>query len=166
MFGGIEKTGQGIASLWKKFIAWHDVKRDREKKVDDFFAPNGNFDQAINKINKNMEDRIGDVSKELRTNMHAVKDRLEVMDNKIQKVEEKIDIVDTHIEVVQEGLKTELFESLHHLWRECYIEQHYATLDQKERADKIYHAYHDINGNGVGTRIYNEIMNLETKDSI
>ena len=37
---------KGIGSLveyGRKLMAWRDVKRDREKKVDNFFAPNGGF---------------------------------------------------------------------------------------------------------------------------
>ena len=160
---------KGIGSLveyGRKLMAWRDVKRDREKKVDDFFAPNGGFDEAIGKINKNVEARMDGIGYNLKEDMSMVKNRLDTMNSKIQTVEGKIDVMDAHVGAIQEGLKTELFESLHQLWRECYIEQHYATIDQKDRADKIYQAYHDFNGNGPGTRIYNEIISLPTQDSV
>lgn len=155
-----------LGDCWKKLMAWRDAKRDREKKVDDFFAPNGGFERAIKEINVNVENRIGEVGKEMKKDMAVMKERLGTMENKIQNVEDRIVVVDARVESVQEGLKTELFESLHQLWRECCLEQHYATLDQKERADKIYNAYHDFNGNGQGTRIYKEIVDLPTHDSI
>lgn len=155
-----------LTEYGRKLMAWRDVKRDREKKVDDFFAPNGGFDKAIDKINKNVETRMDGIGYNLKEDMSIVKSHLNAMDSKIQTVEGKIDVMDARVSAIQEGLKTELFESLHQLWRECYIEQHYATLDQKNRADKIYQVYHDFSGNGPGTRIYNEIINLPTQDSI
>ena len=87
---------KGIGSLveyGRKLMAWRDVKRDREKKVDNFFAPNGGFDEAIGKINKNVEARMDGISYNLKEDMSMVKNRLDVMNSKIQTVEGKIDVM-------------------------------------------------------------------------
>lgn len=37
-----------------------------------------------------------------------------------------------------------------------------ATLVDKEVAERVYSAYHDLGGNGLGTRLYEEIMAMPT----
>lgn len=40
------------------------------------------------------------------------------------------------------------------------IKQDYATLEDVEYMEKVYAAYHGLNGNGSGTKLYNEFMEL------
>lgn len=51
-------------------------------------------------------------------------------------------------------LRQQLIE-LHRVW---VIEQGYAPVEIKEQADDIYEAYHDLGGNGTGTKLHDEIL--------
>lgn len=44
-----------------------------------------------------------------------------------------------------------------------YSERGEIPLYAKESLEKVYKAYHKLNGNDVGTRLYNDTMNLPVK---
>ena len=44
-----------------------------------------------------------------------------------------------------------------------YIEKDYCPIYAKEALKRAYHAYHDLQGNDVATRLYNEVMELPTE---
>jgi len=43
-----------------------------------------------------------------------------------------------------------------------YTEQRYCPIYAKENVNDIYDTYHNLGGNGVGTKMYNELMDLPT----
>jgi hypothetical protein len=44
-----------------------------------------------------------------------------------------------------------------------YLEKGEMPIYAKENVEDIYKAYHNLGGNGVGTKMYNELMELPTE---
>lgn len=43
------------------------------------------------------------------------------------------------------------------------VAQNYCDLETREYVERTYHSYHGLNGNGIGTRLFEEIMALPSK---
>lgn len=136
--GNLSEAGEWCSRF---FTRWYKYRR-RNEALDTFLSNNANLDRHIQTIDTSIKD----------------------LNSKVDVLEEKIGILDVRLVAVQKGLKFELFESLRMLWNECVRDQGYATIEQKQEADKIYHVYADeLHGNGTGTDLYDEIMNLPTQ---
>lgn len=61
-------------------------------------------------------------------------------------------------EAIKSLLRSELI-SLHGM----YIEKGEVPIYGQENVEAMYHAYHQLGGNGTVTKLVNEIMNLPTK---
>lgn len=60
---------------------------------------------------------------------------------------------------LQEGVKSLLRSQLID-YHDKYIERGYCPIYVKETARKSYEAYHELGGNGVITRLYEDLMTL------
>lgn len=70
---------------------------------------------------------------------------------------------DANMEAVKNGLRTLLRNELIETHRK-YVEAGIPVpLAVKEYTERTYCAYHDLNGNGTGTRLYNDIMDAPTE---
>lgn len=51
------------------------------------------------------------------------------------------------------------------LYTKCneYITRGYATVDEINNLRYLYDSYHDLGGNGTGTKLYERVLNLPTK---
>lgn len=61
---------------------------------------------------------------------------------------------------MKSGMRSMLRRELKIMHRQHVINGSPVSIDDKDEATEIYTAYHDLGGNGTGTRIYNEIMEL------
>lgn len=137
------KEKSSVSDVFKRLINTYYNWRRRKEKLDVFLTDNANLSQHI---------------KILDTNIAAINGRLATL-------EDKVDVLDARLGSVQTGVSLELFESLRDLWKLCVYTQGYASIEQKEQADNIYRVYHiQLGGNGVGTRLYEDIMNLPVKE--
>lgn len=62
------------------------------------------------------------------------------------------------------GMRSLLRNALMETHRRCVIQQKYCEVVDKEVTERNYIAYHDLGGNGTGTRLYEEIMALPIKE--
>ena len=67
-------------------------------------------------------------------------------------------------DAMQMGMRSLLRNALMETHRRCVIQQGYCEVSDKEIAERNYIAYHDLGGNGTGTRLYSAIMDLPVKD--
>lgn len=67
--------------------------------------------------------------------------------------------------VIHEALRELLRIQLFNLHTHYVKERGNIPIYGKENATAIYNAYHALNGNGVGTNLYKEIMALPTKSN-
>lgn len=126
----------------------------------------GNISNSYYNYRKRKEslDRFLKKNEGLDTHITTIDLNIKTLGSKINELEQKVNVLDTRLISVQEGLKMEMLESLRLLWEKCVIEQQYATIEQKHQANDIYDIYsHQLHGNGFGTDLYNEIMNLPYK---
>lgn len=65
---------------------------------------------------------------------------------------------------MQVGMRSLLRNALMETHRRCVVQQGYCEVSDKEIAERNYIAYHDLGGNGTGTRLYSAIMELPVKD--
>lgn len=64
----------------------------------------------------------------------------------------------SHDEAVEQGVRCLLRSKLYEYHR-CYVDESQpCPVSAKEDATNIYGAYHNLGGNGTGTRFYEEIM--------
>lgn len=54
------------------------------------------------------------------------------------------------------------------LYTKCneYITRGYATVDEINNLRYLYDSYHDLGGNGTGTKLYERVINLPTKQEV
>lgn len=52
-----------------------------------------------------------------------------------------------------------------HLFDECdrVLQQKEITLNDLEKIKRLYYAYHNLGGNGIGTKLYNDVLVLPIK---
>jgi len=60
-----------------------------------------------------------------------------------------------------QGMRALLWREICTIHRECVANKG-ITLEEREHLESVYQAYHAINGNGTGTRLYQEATNLPT----
>ena len=63
------------------------------------------------------------------------------------------------IAAIEKGVRTILWSQLNAMHR-LHVSEHFATVDVKKEAERVYGAYHRLGGNGTGTQMYEEIMAL------
>lgn len=137
------KEKSSVTDVFQRLANTYYNWRQRKEKLDAFLIDNVNLSQHI---------------KTLDANIASINGRLATL-------EDKVDVLDARLSSVQTGVSLELFESLRDLWKLCVYTQRYASIEQKEQADHIYRVYHvQLGGNGVGTHLYEEIMNLPVKE--
>lgn len=61
-------------------------------------------------------------------------------------------------QAVEYGLQTLLYQKLQQIHSEMIRRGGWCPDEVKKTADRIYTAYHDLGGNGVGTSIWQDIM--------
>lgn len=61
---------------------------------------------------------------------------------------------------MQGGMRSIMRRELKIMHRQHVIKGEPISIDDKDEASEIYSAYHDLGGNGTGTHMYNEIMEL------
>ena len=62
-------------------------------------------------------------------------------------------------EAIAEGVQSLLRESIVGNYNK-YSEKGFCPIYAKESIKKVYHAYHDLDGNDVATELYNKILKL------
>lgn len=61
---------------------------------------------------------------------------------------------------MEKGMRSILRRELKIMHRQHVIKGEPVSIDDKDEATEIYSAYHDLGGNGTGTRMYQDIMEL------
>lgn len=61
---------------------------------------------------------------------------------------------------MQSGMRSIMRRELKLIHRYHVIERKPISVDDKDEVSDIYSAYHDLGGNGTGTHMYQEIMEL------
>ena len=136
------KISESLSGFLEKISNSYYNYRKRKESLDRFLKENAGLNNHITTIDLNIK----------------------TLGNKIGELEQKVNVLDTRLISVQEGLKMEMLESLRLLWEKCVCEQQYATIEQKRQADDIYSIYSlQLHGNGFGTDLYKEIMQLPHK---
>ena len=64
----------------------------------------------------------------------------------------------------KDGIRTILRNELIVLHRGLAEEQGWCTLADKEYAERLYQAYHELGGNGTGTKLYEDVMKLPIRE--
>ena len=64
---------------------------------------------------------------------------------------------------LERGMRALMRAQLIELHEQYVAEDRPCPVGVKEQATSIYHAYHDLGGNGTGTRLYEEIMAAHVK---
>lgn len=64
--------------------------------------------------------------------------------------------------IMELGIQNLLRNEIIKMHARC-IEQGWASLEDKEFMERNYVVYHDMEGNGIGTKLHAEVMNLPTK---
>lgn len=137
------KEKGSVTDVFQRLADTYYNWRRRKEKLDTFLTDNVNLSHHIKTIDANIA----------------------TLNGRIATLEDKVDVLDARIGSVQTGVSLELFESLRDLWKLCVYTQGYASIEQKEQADNIYRVYHNqLGGNGVGTHLYEEIINLPVKE--
>lgn len=67
-------------------------------------------------------------------------------------------------EATREGLRLLLFYQLHGMYVKHVVKGARPSVADKHEIEEVYRLYHtQLEGNGEGTRIYRELMDLETR---
>lgn len=61
---------------------------------------------------------------------------------------------------MEKGMRSILRRELKIMHRQYVIKGEPISIDDKDEATEIYTAYHDLGGNGTGTHMYHDIMEL------
>ena len=61
---------------------------------------------------------------------------------------------------MEQGMRSILRRELKIMHRKHVIKGDPISIDDKDEATEIYTAYHDLGGNGTGTHMYSDIMEL------
>ena len=61
---------------------------------------------------------------------------------------------------IEKGMRSILRRELKIMHRKHVIKGDPISIDDKDEATEIYTAYHDLGGNGTGTHMYSDIMEL------
>lgn len=61
---------------------------------------------------------------------------------------------------MEKGMRSILRRELKIMHRQHVIKGEPISIDDKDEATEIYTAYHDLGGNGTGTHMYHDIMEL------
>lgn len=61
---------------------------------------------------------------------------------------------------MEKGMRSILRRELKIIHRRHVIKGEPISIDDKDEATEIYNAYHDLGGNGTGTHMYSDIMEL------
>ena len=64
----------------------------------------------------------------------------------------------------RDGIRSLLRNEIVRLHRELVEAQGWCALEDKEYATRTYDAYHELGGNGTGTALYEDIMNLSIRE--
>jgi hypothetical protein len=68
-------------------------------------------------------------------------------------------------EAIECGIRSLLRAELIHEHRK-WAKRGYCPLESKEYVERMYEAYHGLGGNGVGTGLYTELMELPTEEGV
>lgn len=77
---------------------------------------------------------------------------------------ERFDRMDERLDKLEDGSRTNLRNDLVRMHREWAEEKGSITLEALEFCEKTYESYHCLNGNGTGTKLWNDIEALPVKE--
>ena len=69
-----------------------------------------------------------------------------------------------HDKAMEQGMRALLRQQLIDYHRDYVVSGHACPVRVKEQATSVYAAYHDLGGNGTGTKLYQEIMNAHVEE--
>lgn len=69
-----------------------------------------------------------------------------------------------HDRAMEQGMRALLRQQLIDYHRDYVVSGHACPVRVKEQATSVYAAYHDLGGNGTGTKLYQEIMNAHVEE--
>ena len=70
-----------------------------------------------------------------------------------------------HDKAMEQGMSALLRQQLIDYHRDYVVPGHACPVSVKEQATSVYAAYHDLGGNGTGTKLYQEIMNAHVEEA-
>lgn len=71
--------------------------------------------------------------------------------------------MDKHKDAVSNALIALLRDRIVHLYDD-FAEKGFCTVTERENANDIYKAYHDLGGNDIATDLMNKIMKMPTEE--
>ena len=78
---------------------------------------------------------------------------------KSDKTQKEIDREKEEMKALKVGMRAMLWQEINHVYIEAK-DNHGMTPDERRNLENIYEAYHGLGGNGTGTRLHDEAMNL------
>lgn len=70
----------------------------------------------------------------------------------------KLKVIMREIAAIKTGLTCELKAQIVEMHRRYVVVGEPCPVSETERMDETYHAYHDLGGNGTGTRLWQQFM--------
>lgn len=135
-----------IALALKKIPSLYYNWRKRNEELSAFLETYKDQREKLNHIDSSVSELTEDV-------LH--------IKEKITELDEQITQINGRVEAIGTGTKMELFDTLHNLYQLYVIKRGYSTVSEKKEVETLYTLYHKhLEGNGLGTRYYNEIIAL------
>lgn len=78
---------------------------------------------------------------------------------KTDKTQKEIDKEKEEMDALKLGMRAMLWQEINHIFTEAKNNKG-LTVDERHNLENIYQAYHALGGNGTGTRLHDEAMNL------
>lgn len=146
-------AGETIVSFFKKIaLALKKIPsnyynwRKRNEELSKFLETYQDQREKVNHIDDSISELTEDV-------LH--------IKEQVTELEEQITQINGRVEAIGTGTKMELFDTLHNLHQLYVIKRGYATVSEKKEVETLYTLYHKhLEGNGLGTKYYNEIIAL------
>lgn len=83
----------------------------------------------------------------------------------IRALQEQLDRQKERADILEQGVRALLFDKLARLHEETVAKGLPVSVDIKRRAESAYTAYRALGGNGVGTHLYEEILEAHVADN-
>lgn len=83
----------------------------------------------------------------------------------MQALQEQLDRQKERTDILEQGMRALLFDKLARLHEETVARGLPVSVDVKRRAESAYTAYRALGGNGVGTHLYQEILEAHVADN-
>lgn len=77
----------------------------------------------------------------------------------VKKRMKRVDALETRLDGIEAALRASMYDRLYYLHR-SFMRQGWVSVPDLENITGIYEGYHGLGGNGVGTKLYEDIKAL------